>query len=80
LMAEGDFVEVFIDTPVELCEERDPKGLYAKARTGEIPNFTGVSDPYEAPENAEIVIKTADCTPEEAAEQIISLLEKMGKF
>ena len=80
LMDEGDFVEIFIDTPVELCEARDPKGLYKKARAGEIPNFTGVSDPYEAPKNAEMVIKTADGTPEEAAAQIIAMLEHMGKI
>ena len=79
-MDEGDFVEIFIDTPVELCEQRDPKGLYKKARSGEIPNFTGVSDPYEAPENAEMVIKTADCTPEDAAVQIIAMLEDMSKI
>ena len=80
LMADGDFAEVFIDTPVELCEERDPKGLYKKARAGEIPNFTGVSDPYEAPENAEMVIKTATGTPEEAAAQILAMLEQNGKI
>ncbi len=80
LMADGDFAEIFIDTPVELCEERDPKGLYKKARTGEIPNFTGVSDPYEAPENAEMVIKTATGTPEEAAAQILAMLEQIGKI
>ena len=80
LMADGDFAEIFIDTPVELCEERDPKGLYKKARTGEIPNFTGVSDPYEAPENAEMVIKTATGTPEEAAAQILAMLEKIAKI
>ena len=80
LMADGDFAEVFIDTPVELCEERDPKGLYKKARAGEIPNFTGVSDPYEAPENAELVIKTATGTPEEAAAQILAMLEQNGKI
>ena len=80
LMEEGDFVEIFVDTPVETCEERDPKGLYKKARSGEILNFTGVSDPYEAPETAEIVIKTADGTPEEAAVQILSILEKTGKI
>ncbi len=80
LMGEGDFVEIFVDTPVEICEERDPKGLYTKARTGEITNFTGVSDPYEAPETAEIVIKTADGTPEEAAVHILSILEKTGKI
>ena len=65
---------------LSICENRDPKGLYAKARTGEIPNFTGVSDAYVAPENPELVIKTSECTPEEAAGQIIALLEKMGKL
>jgi adenylylsulfate kinase len=79
LMAPGDFVEVFIDTPLELCEQRDPKGLYKKARAGQIPNFTGVSDPYEPPENPELVIHTAQCTPQEAALQIIQELEKMSK-
>lgn len=79
LMGEGGFLEVFIDTPLELCEERDPKGLYKKARAGEIPNFTGISDPYEPPKNAELVIKTADCTPQEAAIQIIERLEAIGK-
>jgi len=79
LMAEGDFIEVFIDTPLELCEERDPKGLYKKARAGEIPNFTGISDPYEPPQNPELVIKTENCTPQEAAVQIIQKLEEMGK-
>ena len=80
LMADVDFAEIFIDTPVELCEERDPKGLYKKARAGEIPNFTGVSDPYEEPENAEMVIKTATGTPEEAAAQILAMLEQNGKI
>jgi len=76
LMGEGDFVEIFIDTPLEICEQRDPKGLYKKARAGEIPNFTGISDPYEAPETPELVIKTAECTPQEAAAQIITYLEE----
>lgn len=80
LMAPGDFIEVFVDTPVELCEERDPKGLYKKARAGQIPNFTGVSDPYEPPQQPELVLKTATCTPQEAALQIISLLESRGKI
>ena len=78
--SELPFIEVFVDTPVEMCEERDPKGLYKKARAGEIPNFTGVSDPYEAPENPELAIKTGDCTPQEAALQIISLLEDRNKI
>ena len=80
LMSEGDFVEIFIDTAVEICEERDPKGLYKKARTGEIPNFTGFSDPYEVPEKPEMIIKTADWTAEEAAVLIIEMLEKLGKI
>lgn len=80
LMGEGDFVEIFIDTAVEICEERDPKGLYKKARTGEIPNFTGFSDPYEVPEKPEMIIKTADWTAEEAAVLIIQMLEKLGKI
>ena len=80
LMGEDDFLEVFINTPLELCEERDPKGLYKKARAGEIPNFTGVSDPYEAPKNPELNLETAGCTPQEAAVQIIELLERLGKI
>ena len=80
LMGEGDFVEIFIDTPVEICEERDPKGLYEKARTGEISNFSGISDPYEVPEKPEMIIKTADWTAEEAAVLIIEMLEKSGKI
>ena len=80
LMGEGDFVEIFIDTPVEICEERDPKWLYKKARTGEISNFSGISDPYEVPEKPEMIIKTADWTAEEAAVLIIEMLEKSGKI
>jgi adenylylsulfate kinase len=80
LMAPDEFIEVFVDTPVELCEERDPKGMYKKAHTGEIPNFTGVSDPYEAPTAAELVIKTAEGTPQDAATQIIQKLQELGKL
>jgi len=80
LMDEGDFLEVFIDTPLEVCEERDPKGLYKRARAGEIPHFTGVSDPYEPPENPELVIKAAECTPQEAAVLIIQKLGELGKI
>ena len=79
LFDDGDFLEIFIDTPVELCEKRDPKGLYKKARTGEIANFTGVSDPYQRPDNPELVISTADCSPQEAALQIVNLLVARGK-
>ena len=80
LMDDGDFIEVFIDTPLEVCETRDPKGLYKKARTGEIPNFTGISDPYEPPENPELVIYTVDSTPQQATRQIIALLEARGNI
>lgn len=76
----GEFLEVFVDTPLEVCEERDPKGLYRKARAGEIPDFTGISDPYEPPENPELVIKAAECSPEAAARQVLELLASRGKL
>ena len=72
------FVEVFIDTPVNVCEERDPKGLYKKARAGEIKNFTGVSDPYEAPERPEVVLKSAEKKLEECVAQLADYLESRG--
>lgn len=72
------FVEVFIDTPLEVCEKRDPKGMYKKARTGEIANFTGISDPYEPPEKPEIVLKTADRKLEECVAELAAYLEKQG--
>lgn len=72
------FFEVFVDTPVELCEERDPKGLYKKARAGEIKNFTGVSDPYEAPTSPELVLKTANMKLEECVATLASHLQKQG--
>lgn len=59
-LPEGRFVEVFVDTPLAICEQRDPKGLYARARSGEIPNFTGISAPYERPETPELVLPTAE--------------------
>jgi bifunctional enzyme CysN/CysC len=68
------FVEVFVDTPIELCEQRDPKGLYAKARAGELKGFTGIDDPYEAPERAELVLTPADGTPDEMAELVLARL------
>lgn len=74
----GGFIEVHVATPIEVCEERDRKGLYAKARAGIIKEFTGISDPYEAPENAELVIDTRDCSPDEASQRIILKLEQMG--
>ena len=74
LVSENEFIEVYIDTPLSVCEERDVKGLYAKARSGEIPNFTGISSPYESPENPEIIIDTTKLSAEEAANQIIEFI------
>ncbi|HET91931.1 MAG TPA: adenylyl-sulfate kinase [Chloroflexi bacterium] len=74
----GEFIEVFVECPVEECARRDVKGLYEKAFAGEIPNFTGVSDPYEEPDNAEIVIHTAEETPEESLDRVIAYLEEQG--
>ena len=72
MLPEGEFIEIFVDTPLEVAEQRDVKGLYKKARSGELKNFTGIDSPYEAPENAEIRVNTVDMTPQEAAEYIIS--------
>lgn len=74
IVNEGEFVEVFIDTPLAVCESRDPKGLYKKARAGEIPNFTGVSSAFDVPENPDIHVKTADQTIEQCAGQIVDYL------
>src|SRR5881296_1955695 len=74
----GGFILVHIATPIETCEQRDRKGLYAKARAGIVKEFTGVSDPYEAPADAEVVINTADLSAEEAAQEIILHLEQQG--
>ena len=76
LMAEGEFVEVFVDTPFEECAKRDPKGLYAKALAGQIKNFTGVDSPYEAPENPEIHLKTLGKSPEELVEALESVIRE----
>jgi len=78
LVEKDEFIEVFIDTPLEVCEQRDVKGLYKKARAGEIANFTGIDSPYERPENAEIVVSTADQSAEQAAEIIVAKLEEFG--
>lgn len=74
----GDFVEVFVDCPLEVCIKRDVKGLYKKAISGEIKEFTGISDPYEEPLNPEITVKTGDETPQESATKIIVKLEELG--
>jgi len=78
LVEETEFIEVFIDTPLEVCESRDPKGLYKKARKGEIPNFTGISSPYEAPNKPEIHILNDKITIEEVTIQIIDYLKDQG--
>lgn len=74
----ADFVEVFVDCPLEVCAERDVKGLYERAFAGEIDNFTGVSDPYEAPEDPEIVCRTAEQTVQESVAQVVGYLEGRG--
>ena len=74
----GEFIEVFINASLEVCESRDPKGLYKKARAGEIKNFTGIDDPYEAPENAELDVHTGEKTLDECADQVINYLEANG--
>jgi len=76
LVSENEFIEVFVDTPLHVCEKRDVKGLYAKARSGEIPNFTGISSPFEKPLNPEIRIDTTVTSAEEAANQIIAYFTK----
>ena len=73
LVKDGEFIEVFVDTPLEVCEQRDPKGLYVKARRGEIPEFTGISSPYEAPEKAEIHLK-GEMSVEASADAILEYL------
>lgn len=78
LVGEGEFIEVFVDTPLEVCESRDPKGLYKKARAGEIPDFTGISSPYEAPEAPEVHIRNDGIRVEEAAAAVVDYLEKKG--
>ncbi len=74
----GEFIEVFVDTPIEVCEHRDPKGLYKKARAGEIKGFTGIDDPYEAPESPELVLKGAEKTPNALADDIMAYLSQQG--
>lgn len=76
-LPKGRFIEVFVDCPLETCEERDPKGLYKKARSGEIPSFTGISAPYEAPEKPEITLQTGDRSTED---NVRELVEKLGTF
>ena len=78
LLEDGEFVEIFVDTPLEICEQRDPKGLYKKARAGEIKNFTGLDSPYEAPHNPQVHIKNDGVTVQEVCTQIVNYLVVKG--
>ncbi|MGI9229422.1 MAG: sulfate adenylyltransferase subunit CysN [Gammaproteobacteria bacterium] len=78
LLEQGEFIEIYVNTPLDVCEKRDPKGLYKQARQGELPHFTGIDSPYEPPEQPELEIITADCSTEQAAMQIVSYLKDGG--
>lgn len=78
LLNEGEFIEVFVDTPLEVCEQRDPKGLYKKARAGDIQNFTGLDSPYETPESPEIHLQAGSKPVDELAQEVISYLKTHG--
>ncbi len=80
MVGEGDFVEVFVDAPLEVCEARDPKGLYKRARAGEIKGFTGIDDPYEAPQSPELVLDADAKSAETLAEEVIEYLRASGKI
>ncbi|WP_422007643.1 adenylyl-sulfate kinase [Roseivirga pacifica] len=75
LVGEHRFIEVFVDCPIEICEERDVKGLYKKAREGQIKNFTGIDSPFEVPENPDVVLKTAEESPQESLEKLLKVVE-----
>ena len=79
-VGEGRFCEVFVDTPLIVAEGRDPKGLYRKARRGELTNFTGVDSPYEPPEHPDVRIDTTATTPDEAARLLVDQLRELGLF
>jgi adenylylsulfate kinase len=74
----GEYIEVFVDTPLEVCEARDPKGLYKKARAGELRGFTGIDDPYEVPLSPEMVLSAAEKTPDVLADEIMTYLQQQG--
>ena len=80
LLPPGDFVEIFVKAPLEVCERRDPKGLYKKARAGEIKNFTGIDDPYEDPLAPELVVDSAAAAPDALAAEVVAWLEEAGKI
>lgn len=79
-LAGGDFIEVLVDAPLEICESRDPKGLYKKARAGELKGFTGIDDPYEAPNKPELVLDAAHKDAETLAEEVLAYLRTTGKI
>jgi adenylylsulfate kinase len=79
-LPKGDFIEIFVDAPIEVCEARDPKGLYKKARAGELRGFTGIDDPYESPLNPELVLDAAQKTPETLTEEVLAYLKAVGKI
>ena len=78
LLPEGDFIEVHVDADLDTCESRDPKGLYKKARAGEIKGFTGIDDPYEEPKNAEVVLKCAEKSVDECVAECVEFLKSKG--
>jgi adenylylsulfate kinase len=78
VVGDDSFIEVFLDVPLEVCEQRDPKGLYKKVRAGEIPEFTGVSSPYEAPESPELTVPTAELALDDSAARVVDWLERSG--
>jgi bifunctional enzyme CysN/CysC len=79
-LEEGEFIEVFVDTPLDVCEQRDPKGLYQRARAGEISNFTGIDSEYQPPESPEIHIDTVALSPAQAVERILEFLQQRGNL
>jgi len=79
-LGKGDFVEIFVDAPIEVCEARDPKGLYKKARAGELRGFTGIDDPYEPPLKPELILDAARKSPESLADEVIEYLKAAGKI
>ncbi len=79
-LAEGDFIEIFVDAPLEVCEARDPKGLYKKARAGQLKGFTGIDDPYEAPLKPELVLDASQKSAETLADEVLAYLKSAGKI
>jgi adenylylsulfate kinase len=79
-LPQGDFIEIFVDAPIEVCEARDPKGLYKKARAGQLKGFTGIDDPYEAPQRPELVLDAGSKSAETLAEEVLAYLRRIGKI